>query len=149
MAHSTAKSSPAPVAVTKASATAGKTSGRRRARTPAQRPSATPLAKERTEFLAGIVGGAELARMLGVSRSQPTRWRSGAEQPGPDAARGLVDLDHVMTRALMLWPARVATDWLTSANAYLDGARPLDVLKVRGSAEVIDALDAVAAGAYA
>ncbi len=111
--------------------------------------SRTPLAKERTEFLVKVVGGAELARMLGVSRSQPTRWRSGAEQPGPDAARGLVDLDHVMTRALMLWPARVATDWLTSANAYLDGARPIDVLKVRGSAEVIDALDAATAGVYA
>lgn len=111
--------------------------------------SRTPLAKERTEFLVEVVGGAELARMLGVSRSQPTRWRSGAEQPGPDAARGLVDLDHVMTRALMLWPARVATDWLTSANAFLDGARPIDVLKVRGSAEVIDALDAATAGVYA
>lgn len=111
--------------------------------------SRTPLAKERTEFLIELVGGAELARMLGVSRSQPTRWRSGAEQPGPDAARGLVDLDHVMTRALMLWPARVTSDWLTSANAYLDGARPIDVLRVRGSAEVIDALDAANAGVYA
>lgn len=113
------------------------------------RRAATPLAKERTEFLTTTFGGAQLARLLGVSRSQPTRWRSGAEQPGPDAARGLVDLDHVMTRALMLWPTRVAVDWLTSANAYLEGARPIDVLKVRGSAEVIDALDAATAGAYA
>lgn len=135
------KTASATVTVAKASARIGETAVRRSA--------ATPLAKERTEFLAAIVGSAGLARMLGVSRSQPTRWRSGAEQPGPDAARGLVDLDHVMTRALMLWPARVATDWLTSANAHLDGARPLDVLKVRGSAEVIDALDAATAGAYA
>ena len=49
----------------------------------------------------------------------------------------------------MLWQPRVAIDWLTSANAYLDGARPVDVLKVRGSAEVIDSLDAAAAGVFA
>ncbi|MGH7918513.1 MAG: antitoxin Xre/MbcA/ParS toxin-binding domain-containing protein, partial [Candidatus Dormibacteraceae bacterium] len=110
---------------------------------------ATPLVRERADFLVQLIGGAELARWLRVSRSQPTRWRTGAEQPSVEAARELVDLDHVMTRALMLWTPRVATDWFTSANAYLDGARPIDVLRIRGSAEVIDALDAVTSGAYA
>lgn len=110
---------------------------------------ATPLVRERVDFLVGLVGGADLARWLEVSRSQPTRWRSGAEQPSARAARALVDLDHVVTRALMLWVPRVAVDWLTSSNAYLDGARPLDVLRTRGSAEVIDALDAADAGVYA
>lgn len=107
----------------------------------------TPLVRERATFLVDVLGGAELARWLGVSRSQPTRWRQGAEVPGPEAARELVDLDHVMARALMLFPARVAVDWLTSSNGYLDGARPLDVLKLRGSSEVIAALDAAEAGA--
>jgi uncharacterized protein (DUF2384 family) len=110
----------------------------------------TPLAAERTELLSDLLGGgAALARALGVSRSQPTRWRSGEEQPGPAAARRLVDLDHVMTRALMLYPPRVANDWLNSTNSYLDGARPIDVLQTRGSAEVIDALDAAAADVFA
>jgi hypothetical protein len=104
-------------------------------------------AQERTTFLAEVLGAATLARMLGVSRSQPTQWRKGAEQPGPVAARELVDLDHVLARALMLFPPRVAVDWLTSSNAFLDGARPLDVLKVRGSSEVIAALDAAESGA--
>lgn len=107
----------------------------------------TPLVRERATFLVDVLGGAELARWLGVSRSQPTRWRQGAEEPGPEAARGLVDLDHVMARALMLYPADVAVDWLTSSNGYLDGARPVDVLKLRGSADVIAALDAAEGGA--
>lgn len=111
------------------------------------RSGAAPLVRERATFLVEVLGGAELARWLGVSRSQPTRWRQGAEVPGPEAARGLVDLDHVMARALMLFPARVAIDWLTSSNAFLDGARPVDVLRVRGSAEVIAALDAAESGA--
>ena len=105
------------------------------------------MVRERATFLIDVLGGAELARWLGVSRSQPTRWRQGAEVPGPDAARELVDLDHVMARALMLYPAAVAIDWLTSSNGYLEGARPVDVLKTRGSAEVIAALDAAESGA--
>ena len=106
--------------------------------------------QQRTELLITAVGSAaKLADILGVSRSQPTRWRKGDESPSPQKARELVDLDHVMARALMLFPQPVALDWLNSANAYLDGARPIDVLQLRGSTEVIDALDAAMSGAFA
>jgi uncharacterized protein (DUF2384 family) len=109
-----------------------------------------PFAQERTEFLISAIGsGTALAEVLGVARSQPTRWRQGQESPSPETARELIDLDHVMARALMLFPQPVALDWLTSANSYLDDARPIDVLRTRGSAEVIDALDATMAGAFA
>lgn len=108
------------------------------------------FAAARTEFLISAVGsGSALADVLGVARSQPTRWRKGQESPSPQMARELVDLDHVMARALMLFPQPVAVDWLTSANSYLDQARPIDVLRTRGSSEVIDALDATMAGAFA
>lgn len=107
------------------------------------------LAMQRTEFLIDALGsGSALADVLGVSRSQPTRWRTGKESPSPQVARELVDLDHVMARASMLFTQPVALDWLTSSNSYLDGARPIDVLKTRGSAEVIAALDAALAGAF-
>lgn len=108
-----------------------------------------PLAQERTEFAIAAVGSAaNLAKLLNVSRSQPTRWRNGDEVPSPGAARALIDLDHVMARALMLFPQSVALDWLNSANSFLGGARPVDVLHTRGSTEVIQALDAVMAGAF-
>ncbi len=113
-------------------------------------PGRLPFAQERTEFLISAIGsGTALAEVLGVARSQPTRWRHGQESPSPETARELIDLDHVMARALMLFPQPVAVDWLTSANSYLDNARPIDVLRTRGSAEVIDALDATMAGAFA
>lgn len=108
-----------------------------------------PLAMGRTEFLIATLGsGSALADVLGVSRIQPTRWRTGKESPSPEVARELVDLDHVMARASMLFTQPVALDWLNSSNSYLDGARPIDVLKTRGSAEVIAALDAAMAGAF-
>ena len=104
----------------------------------------------RAEFVIELYGGVtKVARALRVSKSQPSRWRSGQEVPSLDAARRLADLDHVLTRALLLWEPAVAVTWLESPNGYLDGARPIDVLVTRGSTEVIDALDAALSGAYA
>jgi uncharacterized protein (DUF2384 family) len=62
----------------------------------------------------------------------------------------LVDVDHVLAHALLVWadPA-VARDWLTTPNAHLDGVRPVDWIRTYGTTEVVDALRAEAAGAYA
>lgn len=104
----------------------------------------------RTAFLIDAFGGArKLAGALGVSSSQPTRWKSGHERPGLEAARKLLDLDHVLARAQLVWEPEAALIWLESPNAFLDGARPIDVLLLRGSSEVLDALDATMAGAFA
>lgn len=105
---------------------------------------------ERTGFLIDTVGGVtKLARTLGVSPSQPSRWRSGQEVPSPDVAAKLLDLDHVIALAVQAWHPAIVMDWMTTANGFLEGARPLDVLLQRGSAEVIDALKATLSGAYA
>ncbi|WP_235215780.1 MULTISPECIES: antitoxin Xre/MbcA/ParS toxin-binding domain-containing protein [Mycobacterium] len=93
-------------------------------------------------YLAEIIGASQLAAFIGVSRSQPTRWISGEERPGPTAAPMLIDLEHVIARARLVWGEVAATTWLSSANAYLDGARPIDVLQISGPAAVLEALDA-------
>lgn len=114
------------------------------------RATVTWLPRERTEFLIETVGGVrKLARTLGVSESQPSRWRSGDEVPSPEVAAKLLDLDHVLALAAQAWDADIVWDWMTSANAFLEGARPVDVLMERGSAEVIDALKATLGWAYA
>lgn len=91
----------------------------------------------------------KLARTLGVSPSQPSRWKSGQEVPSPDVAAKLLDLDHVVALAVQAWHPAIVMDWMTTANGFLGGAQPLDVLLQRGSAEVIDALKATLSGAYA
>jgi hypothetical protein len=104
---------------------------------------------ERTQFLIDTVGGVtKLARTLGVSASQPSRWRSGAEVPSPEIASKLLDLDHVVALALQAWDPEVVMDWMTTANGFLDGAQPIEVLRQRGSSEVIEALKATISGAY-
>jgi uncharacterized protein (DUF2384 family) len=105
---------------------------------------------ERTQFLIDSVGGVnKLARTLGVSASQPSRWRSGDEVPSPEIASRLLDLEHVVALAMQAWDPEVVMDWMTTANGFLDGALPVDVLRQRGSSEVIDALKATISGAYA
>lgn len=104
----------------------------------------------RTAELAEVLGGVTaLARALGVSPSQPSRWRAGKEEPSLEIARRLIDLDHVVARASLVWHPSVVPNWLQSPNAFLDGQTPLGVLRARGPAEVLVALDAFESGGFA
>jgi len=58
------------------------------------------------------------------------------------AAPLLIDLEHVLAKARLIWGEDAAKRWLSSANSYLEGARPLDVLQHRGPSAVLDALEA-------
>lgn len=101
-----------------------------------------PQTAVRTGFLIDALGsGAELARLLGVNRSQPSQWRSGKESPSPRTAQQLLDPDYVMAKARQIWPAEAALEWFHGSNDYLDGARPIDVLKRCGTTEVVKALE--------
>jgi uncharacterized protein (DUF2384 family) len=113
-------------------------------------PGAAALYRDRklVERVVSVLGSNNVARLLGVSRSQPSRWRSGDEQMSPANKARMTDLDHVLNRLLqVLWPEEAGA-WLTAPNPHI-GGRPVDVLALRGSGPVIEALDALAQGAYA
>jgi hypothetical protein len=112
-------------------------------RGPAWEPS------RRAEFLVAILGNKLVAELLQVAESQPSQWRRAKEVPGPQVAPLLMDLDHVVGRLLLIWHPSVIGDWLRGSNAFLEGARPIDVLTLRGSTPVIQAIEAEAQGAYA
>jgi hypothetical protein len=101
-----------------------------------------PLSEQRVLFLANVFSRAQLAKWIGVSPSQTSRWASGEERPGPAAAPALIDLEHVYSRARLVWGGDSARIWMESANAFLGGARPLDVLLTDGAARILQALDA-------
>ena len=107
----------------------------------AERPLPLVSAEERLEGLVRAVGNNKVAELLQVSRSQPSRWRSGKEGIGPESTRKVLDLDHVLSRLAQLYPADVANTWLRSFNVHL-GARPIDVLMLRGAGPVVEAIDA-------
>jgi transcriptional regulator with XRE-family HTH domain len=112
-------------------------------------PAASELwLAERLDRLIDGFGNNRVASLLGVSRSQPSRWRRGEERISADKQRSVIDLDFVMARLLQLYPREQAEIWLTSHNAHL-GSRPIDVLRLRGAAGILPAIDAEAQGAYA
>lgn len=104
--------------------------------------------RERVERVVAFLGNNLTAELLGVSASQPARWRTGRERVSRENLRALVDLDYVVARLLMTWEASVARNWLEGDNPHL-GGRPLDVMRLHGSVAIIPALDAEDAGAYA
>jgi hypothetical protein len=103
---------------------------------------------EKLDGLVRAVGNNKVAELLQMSRSQPSRWRTGKEGIGPESARKVLDLEYVFSRLAQLYPPDVAEIWLRSFNAHL-GARPIDVLKLRGAGPVVAAIDAEAEGAFA
>lgn len=106
-------------------------------------------ADDQVQRVIAVLGSNAVARVLGVSNSQPSRWRSGMEQVSAENRRKLSDLDYVLDRLLLeLYPDDVGM-WLTSPNAHLGGARPADVLQLRGPAAVLPAIDALTVGAFA
>jgi hypothetical protein len=104
---------------------------------------------ERAARLVGVLGNKGVAQLLNVSESQPSRWKTGEEVPSARSAPLLVDLDHVVGRLLLIWDSSVILDWLTGPNGFLEGARPIDVIATRGTTEVVEAVEAEAAGGYA
>jgi len=105
------------------------------------------LLAERLGSLIEGLGNNRVASLLGVTASQPGRWRRGEERISPENQRRIVDLDYVLVRLLQIFPIEQTEIWLTSYNALL-AARPVDVLRLRGGAAVIEAVDAEAQGAY-
>ncbi len=92
--------------------------------------------------------GAELARLLGVSRSQVTRWLNGGGIDPLNAER--IDLlEAALSSLLRLYEPEAARAWLTGFNAHLRDRRPIDVIRAGRTAEVFGAIHASWAGSYA
>jgi hypothetical protein len=121
------------------------TAYRRRQHEPAS-GQAVVSAEERLDYLAASLGSNRVAELLGVSKSQPSRWRARKDGISADNRRRLLDLDYVVARLDLLYPPEQAGIWLTSHNSVL-GARPIDVLKLRGAGPVVAAIDAEEQGA--
>lgn len=122
----------------------------RKPKVPARAPKTPvpPEVRRRLDWLVSVLGNNRVAELLGVSRSQPSRWLSGKEGLGMESQRALLDLDYVVARLHQVWVPEIAKMWLNSSNPRLGGGTPVEALRQRGVADVIAAIDAEYQGAY-
>jgi DNA-binding transcriptional regulator YdaS (Cro superfamily) len=106
----------------------------------------------RVEIAAGAAAlgsAAELARYLGVNRSQVTRAAQGRQSFRAEPAWRLTALEATFGALRHIVDEDVIPDWLHGANAHLQGRRPIDVLQAGRVAEVMAAIEAERTGSYA
>lgn len=88
-----------------------------------------------------------VAALLGVSPAQVSRWIRGGGVD-PDNAERVDALEHVMASLLRLYEPEAAEAWLVGLNPHL-GARPIDLVRAGRTSELLRAISAERAGAYA
>ncbi len=109
-----------------------------------------PLATARkVEALrADFKSAAQLADMLGVSRSQVTRWLRGAGIDPENAER--VDLlEMVWSAVLRIYDKKAALAWLFGVNPSLGDRRPIDLIRAGRTEELMRAIRAERADSFA
>ena len=89
-----------------------------------------------------------VAAVLDVSPSQITRWRRG-QIPDLDNADRLGGLALVLEMAARWFALDVVEGWLHGPNAHLQGRSPAYLIRSGRVADVIGAIEAEKAGAYA
>jgi uncharacterized protein (DUF2384 family) len=103
-------------------------------------------AREALRRLVKLLGNNQAGALIGVAKSQPSRWLRG-EPISNDNERRILDLDYVIGRALRVIHADKVGAWLTYQVPALGWARPIDVLVTEGPEAVVRALDVVEEGA--
>ena len=89
-----------------------------------------------------------LARALGVSPAQVSRWKRG-QGVDPDNAERLDLLELVMSFLLRVYEPETAEKWLFGLNPHLRDRRPIDVIRAGGTAELVAALRQERADSFA
>jgi uncharacterized protein (DUF2384 family) len=92
---------------------------------------------------------ATVAKLLGVDRSLIARWIRKSRDISAAMRSRILETHDVLTRVHQVFNPTLAARWLIGHEPLLGGARPIDVLGIRGAAPVIDALDAIASGGFA
>jgi transcriptional regulator with XRE-family HTH domain len=91
---------------------------------------------------------AQLADMLGVSRSQVTRWLRGAGIDPLNAEK--VDLlEMVWSNLLRLYDRDAALEWLFGINPLLGDRRPIDLIRMGRAEELMRAIRAERSDTFA
>jgi uncharacterized protein (DUF2384 family) len=106
------------------------------------------IARKVEALRADFRSAAQLADMLGVSRSQVTRWLRGAGIDPLNAEK--VDLlELVWSSLLRLYARDAALAWLFGVNPRLGDRRPIDLIRSGRTEELMRAIRAERSDSFA
>ena len=107
-----------------------------------------PIVRKVEALRADFRSAARLADMLGVSRSQVTRWLRGAGID-PLNAEKVELLELVWSNLLRLYDPETALEWLVGFNPHLGDRRPIDMVRAGKIEELMRAIRAERAESFA
>jgi uncharacterized protein (DUF2384 family) len=87
--------------------------------------------------------------MLQTDASNLAKALSGKRELSPLVAKRVLDLEHVLVRALQIFEPETVVDWLEGTEPTFGFGRPIDVLLIKGAAPLLEVLDRIEGGAYA
>jgi transcriptional regulator with XRE-family HTH domain len=99
-------------------------------------------------LVADMGSQAQVARALDVDRSRVSRWLTD-EEPDRENLIKLEAVEFVLSRLQLTYQRSTALKWLFGFNAHLGDARPIDLLTKGRVSDVLRAIEAEEAGAYA
>ena len=106
------------------------------------------LAQKVEALRSDFKSAARLAEMLGVDRSQVTRWLRGAGIDPLNAEK--VDLlELVWSSVLRLYDREAALAWLFGVNPLLGDRRPVDLIRMGRAEELMRAIRAERSDTFA
>ncbi|HUF48425.1 MAG TPA: hypothetical protein VMM93_11465 [Vicinamibacterales bacterium] len=106
------------------------------------------VARKVEALAADFRSAARLADLLGVNRSQVTRWLRGAGID-PLNAEKVELLELVWSSVLRLYEREAALQWLVGANPLLGDRRPVDLIRMGRVEELMRAIRAERADSFA
>jgi transcriptional regulator with XRE-family HTH domain len=111
-------------------------------------PPADPVDSVRYLRRAASLTAGELADGTGASPRTVRRWVNGQTEPQARYQRQLDNLDAVVRVLEDTLTAKGIRQWLRARNRYLDGQRPLDLLREGRFDRVYEAANAFREGYY-
>ncbi len=106
--------------------------------------------RERVAALVEDFGSrAKTAQALRVDRSRVTRWLDEGAEPDEKNRLTIDAVEFALARLMVRYRRETALKWLSGFNAHLGDARPIDLLAAGRVSEVLAAIEADEAGAYA
>lgn len=100
-----------------------------------------------TDLRSAGLSVADIARTTGVRERQVQHWAAGSSRPRDETRDRLVDVHYLIGLLGDVYRPEGVEIWLHARNPHLGGERPIDLLAAGDFPVVVDAVQALQAGA--